>query len=158
MGALPHCPTAGAAGGPAAEHSGLALCNHHEAAREDGRGPLPDRSWGRARSLLLPCGLGGSMANRRIPARRARHTGPARHSGEALWASARDRDLARLLRPSREDGHAAARARFGLLGYRQVFRRQRAPQGPGAAARPLHLGQVRSVQTRHSLFNAGTGL
>src|SRR5437870_1518373 len=122
MGALPHCPTAGAAGGAAAEHSGLALCNHHEAAREDGRGPLPDRSSGRARSLLLPYGLGGSTANRRLPARRARHTGPARHSGEALWASARDRDLARLLRPSREDGHAAARARFGLLGHRQVLR------------------------------------
>ena len=42
MGALPHCQTAGAAQRAVEECPGPGLCNHHEAARQDGRGTLPD--------------------------------------------------------------------------------------------------------------------
>ena len=44
-------------GGP-----GAGLGHHHEAARQDGRGALPDRGRRRARSAALPCRMGGRSA------------------------------------------------------------------------------------------------
>ena len=53
------------------------LPDHHEASREDGRGTLPDRGRPGARSTALPCRMGGSAADRRLPAgaNRTRPTG-----------------------------------------------------------------------------------
>ena len=69
MGALPYRETAGAAGRAAEGMSGLGLGNHHEAARQDRRGSLPDRGRRRARSAALPRAMGSRAPDRRIPAR-----------------------------------------------------------------------------------------
>ena len=50
---------------------------------------------------------------------------------------------------------AGAGAGLGLFRHRQVRRRPRAAQGAGAAARTVRLGQVRPVQARHSVCDAG---
>ena len=96
--------------------------------------------------------------HRRLPARRTRHARPAADSREAVRARARDRDPARRLRPRRQERHAGAGAGLRLFRHRQVLGRQRAAQGAGAAARPVCLRQVRPVQARHPLFDAGAGL
>ena len=95
--------------------------------------------------------------DRRVPAGPAGHARPAFDSRETLRARARDRDLARLLRPRRQGRHAGVGARCGYSGHRQILRRQRAAQGARSAARPVCIGQVRSVQARHSLFDARSG-
>jgi serine/threonine protein kinase len=43
MGALPHCKISDDAWRAIEKYTGLCLCNHHETARQDCRGTLPDR-------------------------------------------------------------------------------------------------------------------
>ena len=62
MGALPHRKTAGAAQRAVEEMSRARLCNHHEAARQDGRGALPDGGGRRERSSALSCRMGSRRA------------------------------------------------------------------------------------------------
>ena len=62
--------------------------------------------------------------HRRLPARRTRHARPAADSRETVRASARDRDLARRLRPRRQERHAGAGAGLRLFRHRQVLGRQ----------------------------------
>ena len=88
VGALPHRQAAGAARASGCENvPARGLGNHHEAARQDGRGALPDR--GRRRSAI--CGAAwlqweARAPHRRLPARRTRHARPAADSREALRA------------------------------------------------------------------------
>ena len=62
--------------------------------------------------------------NRRLPARRTRHARPAFASREIVRPSARDRDLASLLRPRRQERHLGAGAGLRLFRDRQVLGRQ----------------------------------
>ena len=132
--------------------------DHHEAARQDGRGALPDRRRPGERPPALPCRMGSAAPDRRLPARRTRHARPAVDSRETVRARARDRDLARRLRSRRQERRAGAGAGLRLFRHRQVLGRQRAAQGAGAAARAFRIRQVRPVQARHPLFDAGAGL
>jgi serine/threonine protein kinase len=62
--------------------------------------------------------------NRRIRARRTRHSRPALDSLETVRANARDRDLSRSLRLRDEKRHAGAGAGLRLFRHRQVLGRQ----------------------------------
>ena len=73
MGALPYRAKAGAARRAAEGIPGAGLGHHHEAAREDGRGALPDRRRPRARSAALPDRVGSAALHRGLPARRTGH-------------------------------------------------------------------------------------
>src|ERR1700678_1095670 len=53
MGPLPHRAAAAAAQQATGDCAGRRLSDRHEAARQDGRGALPDRRWRRARSAAL---------------------------------------------------------------------------------------------------------
>ena len=55
MGALPYCKTTGAAQRAVEKCPRLCLCDHHEAARQDCRGALPDGGRRGERSSALPC-------------------------------------------------------------------------------------------------------
>jgi serine/threonine protein kinase len=77
---------------------------------------------------------------------------------ETLWATTRGRDLTRLLQSRRQRRRPRTRPGLRLFRHRQVFGRKRAAQSARAAARPFRFRQVRSVQTRYSLLDAGTGL
>ena len=59
-----------------------------------------------------------------FPLGRTRHARPAADSREIVRASTRDRDPARLLRSRRGRRQAGVGARFRILRYRQVLRRQ----------------------------------
>ena len=64
-----HCHIArqaGAAGRAAEGGARRRLRNHHEAARQDGRGALPDRRRSGARSAALPGRMGGAGPHRRL--------------------------------------------------------------------------------------------
>ena len=147
-----------------AERSGGTLGHHHEAARQDGRGALPDRRRPGARSAALPGRMGSPGPHRRLPARRTRHARPAADSRETVRASARGRDLARRLRSRRQERRAGAGAGLRLFRHRQVLRRQRTAQGAGAAARALRR-QASSTSTNATflirrwrrLFRASSG-
>ena len=52
-------------------HPGAARGDRHEAARQDCRGPLPDRRGCRGRSAPVPGEVGGARAHRAVPARRS---------------------------------------------------------------------------------------
>ena len=110
------------------------------------------------RPAALPRAVGSRRPDRRIPARRTRHTRPAGHSGKAVWTRARDRDAARRLRARGDERDAGAGARLRVLRHRQVIGGERAAQGARAAARTVRLGQVRSIQARHPLRDAGPGV
>ncbi len=135
-------------------------CLRHrvEAARQDRRRALPDRGRPGARPPALPCCMGNSAPDPRLPAGPTGHARPAFDSRETVRARAGDRDLARRLRPRRHQRPARASAGLRLFRHRQVRRRQRAAQGAGAVARPFCLRQVRSVQARHPLCHAGASL
>ncbi len=77
---------------------------------------------------------------------------------EKLYGREREIDLARRLRARRHPRPAGAGAGLGIFRHWQVRRRQRAAQGAGAPARPFRRRQVRSVQARHSLCDAGASL
>ena len=96
--------------------------------------------------------------DRRLPARRTRHAGPAADPREAVRAGARDRNLARRLRSRGIERQAGAGAGLRLFRHRQVLRRPRAAPGARSAARPLRFGQIRPVQARHPVFDARAGL
>ena len=85
-------------------------------------------------------------------------SGPITDPREAVRAGARDRRLARGLRPGRGSGHAGARAGIRLFRRRQILRGERAAQGAGSAARALRVRQVRPVQARHPVRDPGAGL
>ena len=55
MGALPYRKTADTSRRAVEEHSGPGFGNHHEVARQDGRGALSDRGRRRKRSSALSC-------------------------------------------------------------------------------------------------------
>ena len=62
MGALPYRAEAGAAERAVEDDPGPGLADHHEAARQDGRGALPDRGRRRARSAALLGRMGSASA------------------------------------------------------------------------------------------------
>ena len=98
MGALPHRQKAGAAQRAVEACPGPGLRNHHEAARQDGRGTLPDR--GRRLRVIFDTALPNGKRQGRIDrfrAWRTRHARPAADPREAVRKGARDRYLARLL-------------------------------------------------------------
>ena len=66
--------------------------------------------------------------------------------------------LARRLRSHRRERRAGVGAGLGIFRHRQVRRRPRTAQGAGATARALRLRQVRPVQARHPLCDAGASL
>ena len=87
---------------------GAGLGDRHEAAREDGRGALPDRRRRRARSSALPGANGRPTAASTISARRTRHARPAADPREAVRArSARSRPCSP---PSTASSRAARRS------------------------------------------------
>ena len=78
---------------------------------------------------------------------------------EKLYGRAtRDRHPARRLRTRRDERDAGAGARVRVRGHWQIVGRERAAQGAGAAARPVRVRQVRSIQTRHPVRDAGAGV
>ena len=158
MGPLPYRTQAGAACRAGGDRAGRGLRHDHEAARQDGRGALPDGGRGRARSAALPGGLGHAWPRRPLPARRAGRARPAVDSRETVRASPRGRNLARRLRPGGGQERAGAGAGVRLFRHRQVLGRQRAAQSAGAAARAVRVGQVRPVQARHPLCDSGAGV
>ena len=82
----------------------------------------------------------------------------AHDPGEAVRPRARGRDLARRLRSRGRERRAGAGSGLRLFRHRQILGRQRAAQGACPAARAVRLRQVRPVQARHPLFDAGAGL
>ena len=124
MGALPHREAADAAHRAVEEHPGARLGDHHEAARQDGRGALPDRGR-RSRAIsALPCRMGSSGRIDEFPL--GEHDTPDRLLiPEKLYGRAREIDtlLASFDRVVSER-HAGAGAGFRLFRDRQVLRRQ----------------------------------
>ena len=98
---LPYRQKAAAAERAAGLCAGRGLRPHPETARQERRGPLPDRVRPRARSPTLPCRMGGSAQDRRLPLGSTGHVRPDFDSREAVRARARDRDFACRLRPCR---------------------------------------------------------
>ena len=66
--ALSHRPAADAAGRAGRRHPGARRGHHHEAARQDGRGPLPDGGRPRGRSAAVPERMGKPGRHRSLPA------------------------------------------------------------------------------------------
>src|SRR6266542_2175599 len=102
--------------------------------------------------------MGGRATDRRIPAGPAGHARPARHSRKTVRARERDRHTARRLRTRGDERDAGAGARVGVLRDRQIIGGERAAQGARAAARTVCVGEVRSIQTRHPVYDAGAGV
>ena len=77
MGALPYRQKAGAAQRAVRECPALRLCDHHEAARQDGRGALPDRGWRRDAicGAALLNGKPEAISTNSRPANTTRRTG-----------------------------------------------------------------------------------
>src|SRR6266700_2965755 len=126
VGALPYRQKAGASERAARECPGPGFGHHHETARQDTRGSLPDRGRRRARPAALPRRMGGGAPDRRLSARRTRHARPAPRSREALRALARSRDAGYRLRPDGDGPKAGAGAGVGVLRHWQIIGGQRA--------------------------------
>src|SRR5258706_567157 len=102
--------------------------------------------------------MGGDRPYRDICAGRTRRFGPTADPREALRPGARDWRPDRGLRQSCGPRHHRTRARVRLFRDRQVFGSTRAAQGARPAAWPVCIRQVRPVQARHPIRDAGPGL
>src|SRR5262249_47791578 len=100
---------------------------------------------GRGRPPTVPHRLGGTWTDRPIPARYARHAGPAADPGDAVRTGTGDRCAPRRLRPGRRPWDTGARAGVWLRRYRQVRGGARTAQGARAAAWPLRVWEIRPV-------------
>ena len=90
-------------------HPGAGLGDRHEAARQDGRGPLPDGGRRRARSAALPRAMGSATAGS-TPSRSGEHDMPDRLLiPEKLYGRER-RDRRRCSAPSSAWSRAARRS------------------------------------------------
>src|SRR5260221_742651 len=71
---------------------------------------------------------------------------------EIVWARARDRHTAYLLRPGRGERHAGTRSRVRLSWDRQVLGGERVTQSTRLAAWPVRGRQIRPVQARYPVL------
>jgi len=120
----------------------------YQAARQDGRRALPDRSRRRTRSATLPHSMGSRGAHRKVSAWRTRHVRPTTDPREVVRENARDRDLARRLRSRRSERGDGVGAGLRIFWHRQVLGRKRTAKSAGSAARAVRL--LRSI--RHLKF------
>ena len=144
--------------GAGGKRPGRGLRDRHEAPRQDCRGTLPDRSG--LEHDLRRC-LAEWEAQRRIEPFALGERGQARAAHdprEAVWPGARGRGPACRLRSRGRERRAGTGSGLRIFRHRQILGRQRAAQGARAAARAFRGGQVRPVQARHSLCDAGAGL
>ena len=121
MGPLPHRATAGAAGravGRTSRRSVSAIVMKLLAKTAEDRYQTAAGVESDLRRCLAA--MGTTAPHRPVPARRARHVGPAADPGETVRTRARDRHLARRLRPCRGRRRAGIGARFRLFRHRQV--------------------------------------
>src|SRR6267378_945774 len=102
--------------------------------------------------------MGVPWLHRSIHAGRRRRVRPVADPRKVVRAGARGRCSAGILRPGRGRRYARACARIRLCRRRQILIGKQAAQSVCSASRAFRGGQVRPVQTRHSLRDSGAGL